>query len=185
MAINFSSLPTQNPYALPAPGVYKAHIEEAEMRANKSDATKPPYLNLKYKLLKEDGSSAGTIYDILSESDSSIVQFKISRFVQACGLPLTGVLELKDLAKIVLGRTIVVDIKHETKNDTTRAIVDIFTREAYYPEADYAKVCTLANQTSSAKEVTGNEDFMQVPENAEETPFNAPDGGASTTSTEY
>ena len=179
MAINFSSLPTKNPYSIPAPGVYKARIDDAEMRAPKNDATKPEYLNLKYTLLNADGSSAGTLYDILSESDSSIVQFKISRFIQACGLPLTGTMELKDIAKIVKGRTIVVDISHDKKSDPVRAQVDLFSREAYYPEAEYEHVCALAGQTTATKDATANDDFMQVPENEAETVFNAPDGAAS------
>ena len=32
MTINFDSLPQENPFALPEPGVYKAKIVEAEMK---------------------------------------------------------------------------------------------------------------------------------------------------------
>jgi Protein of unknown function (DUF669) len=185
MAINFSNLPTKNPFALPEPGVYRAIIEEAEMRNNKTDATKPPYLNLKYKLLNEDESSAGTMYDLISESDSSIVQFKISRFIQACGLPLTGSMELKDLAKIAKGRTIVVDVAHDKKSNPPRAQVDLFSRQAYYPAAEYAEIKALVTNTTTAKEVTANDSFMQVPETEAEAVFNAPDGGAPTTPADY
>ena len=51
MAINFDTLPQENPFALPTPGLYKATIDDAEMRHNKNDATKPPYLNLTVLLL--------------------------------------------------------------------------------------------------------------------------------------
>ena len=101
MAINFDKLPQENPFSLPEPGLYKATIEDAEMRHNKNDATKPPYLNMKYKLTDMQGKSKGVMFDIIAESDSSVVGYKIARFCRACGLPLQGSIELSDLAKIV------------------------------------------------------------------------------------
>ena len=62
MAINFDTLPQENPFALPTPGLYKATIDDAEMRRNKNDATKPPYLNLKYKLTDMEGKSKGVMF---------------------------------------------------------------------------------------------------------------------------
>ena len=106
MAINFDTLPQENPFALPTPGLYKATIDDAEMRRNKNDATKPPYLNLKYKLTDMEGKSKGVMFDILSESDSPVVGYKIARFCRACGIPLQGQIELSDLAKIVKGKEI-------------------------------------------------------------------------------
>ena len=111
MAINFDTLPQENPFALPTPGLYKATIDDAEMRRNKNDATKPPYLNLKYKLTDMEGKSKGVMFDILSESDSPVVGYKIARFCRACGIPLQGQIELSDLAKIVKGKEILVDVK--------------------------------------------------------------------------
>lgn len=179
MSINFSSLPTSNPYALPKPGVYKAKIEEATMKTPKSDATKPPYLNVKLALYDADGNKAGTVYDIFTEGTSSVVQFKLSRFIQACGLPLTGVMELSDIGKIVAGRTVVVDIMHDKKSEQPRAVVDVFSRECYYPEADFNRIRLLAGDVQDNPEATS--DFVVE----EDTPFNAADGAAQTPSASY
>lgn len=180
MSINFSALPTSNPFSLPEPGVYKAKIEEAEMKTPKSDATKPPYLNVKLALFNKDGSKAGVLYDIFAESTASIAQFKLGRFIQACGLPLTGVMELSDIGKIVVGRTIVVDVTHDKKSEQPRAIVDVFSRECYYPEADFDRIYSMVNPSAATADMTS--DFI-VEEDDAEVPFNAADGQAATTPT--
>lgn len=178
MSINFSALPTSNPFSLPNPGVYKAKIEEAEMKTPKSDATKPPYLNVKLALFNKDGSKAGVLYDIFAESTASIAQFKLGRFIQACGLPLTGVMELSDIGKIVVGRTIVVDVTHDKKSEQPRAIVDVFSRECYYPEADFERIYKMVHPQPEdlAADFTIENDDAEVP-------FNAADGQAATTPT--
>lgn len=178
MAINFDKLPQDNPFALPDPGVYKAKIVEAEMKSPKNDPTKPDYLNLKYTLFDRNNKNCGSIYDILSESDSSVVQYKISRFVRACGIPLTGSMELKDLAKIVKNKEIVVDVTHDKKSDQPRAQVDLFSREGYYMASEFEEIYLLVHP-EEAEEA----DFHVMNETSgddEERPFDAQDGGATT-----
>ena len=174
LAINFDKLPQENPFSLPEPGLYKATIEDAEMRHNKNDATKPPYLNMKYKLTDMQGKSKGVMFDIIAESDSSVVGYKIARFCRACGLPLQGSIELSDLAKIVRNKEILVDVKIDDSDKRyVKAVVDLFTHEAYYrmDELEELKPVFFAEQ----QEVSANDDFMQVPEgNDEGLPFNEP-----------
>lgn len=135
--INFDTLPQDNPFALPDIGVYRGKIVEAEMKAGK-DLAKPPYLNLKIDLYNKDHKKVCSIYDILAESDSNVIMYKISRLVRACGIPLVGAMELKDLAKVILNKDIALDIMHtkpkkgEENGFTPRAQVDIFSRQAYY-----------------------------------------------------
>ena len=188
MAINFDTLPQENPFALPEPGLYKAKIDDAEMRSNKNDATKPPYLNLKYKLTDMQGKGKGTMFDIISESDSPVVGYKIARFCRACGIPLQGQIELSDLAKIVKGKEIMVDVKIDDADPRyVKAVVDIFSHEAYYQvaELESLKPVFFAEQ----KEISANEEFMQVPDNETDgVPFNEPvttDEGQHTNSAEY
>lgn len=174
MAINFDQLPTENPFSAPAPGIYKAKIIEAVMAKNKSDASKPPYLSLKYQLIKADGTSGGSIYDSLSESDSSVVQYKIARFLQACKIPLVGAMELSDIGKLALNKEIVVDVtqnykEQKEKGATPRGQVDVFAHEAYYPIEQFAEIYAIVNAGSGeevqlSKEVTGSADFMNIPE---------------------
>ena len=183
MAINFDKLPHDNPYALPTPGVYKAKIMEADMKAPKNDPTKPDYLNLKYTLFDKNNKNCGNIYDILSESDSSVVQYKISRFVRACGIPLTGSMELKDLAKVVKGKEIAVDVIIDKKSDQPRAQVDLFSREGYYLVSEFEDIYATVHPEEAeqadftAMNATSGDDT--------ERPFDAQDGGAPAGHSEY
>lgn len=172
MAINFDTLPQENPYALPNPGLHKAVIEEAEMRRPKNDATKPPYLNLRYSLTDMDGKARGSMFDIISESESQVVLYKIARFARACGIPLQGQIELSDLAKIVKGKTILVDVGIDDSNPKyVKPQVDLFAHEAYYSINELEDIKPIF--CAEAKEVQGNEDFMQIPEDTDNgVPFN-------------
>ena len=178
MAINFDKLPQDNPFALPTPGVYRAKIVEADMKSPKNDPTKPDYLNIKYTLFDRTNKNCGSIYDILSESDSSVVQYKIARFVRACGIPLTGAMELRDLAKLVKNKEIALDVTIDKKSDTPRAQVDLFSREGYYLASEFEEIYWLVRpeeaeqaEFETANAATGDD---------EERPFDAQDGGATT-----
>lgn len=133
MAINFDSLPGNKPFSVPEPGTYYATIESAEMKQGK-DATKPPYLNLKYKLKNRDGKAAGIIFDIIAESEHSLMQYKLKRFLLALGIQFEGEFELKDISKLCVGKEIILDTKIEEGKDgrQSRAVVDILTNEIYY-----------------------------------------------------
>ena len=172
MAIQFDTLPKESPFALPKPDVYKAVVVEAEMRkpkTKKDDGTeKPPYLNLKLQLTDHAGKKCGAIYDILSESESSVVLYKISRFLLACNIPLVGEMELADIAKIVLNKEIAVDVCHDTKSNPPKAQVDIFTREAYYPIGQFEEIYKLAHAEDAETATSADAPFMQIPETPEE-----------------
>jgi hypothetical protein len=141
MAINFDSLPSNKPFSVPQPGTYFATIETAEMKQGK-DTSKPPYLNLKYKLKTADGKSAGTIFDILTESEHSLVQYKLKRFLTALGISFEGEFELKDIAKLCVGKEIIVDTKVEEGQDgkQDRAVVDVMLNEIYYPISEATEI---------------------------------------------
>lgn len=181
--IQFDTLPQENPYALPAPGLYKGKITEAEIRASKSKDPntgnlKPDYLNLKIALTDINGKGCGSIYDIVSESDSSVVKYKLARLLLACGIPLVGSMSLKDLAKIINGKEIAVDVNIDKpkEGNNPKAQVDLFSHEAYYPAADFVEVYNTINRGVAA-DGTINEG---IPENAPENmPFDATDGGTT------
>lgn len=182
MAINFDTLPQENPFALPEPGVYKAKIVEAEMKQGR-DLSKPEYLNLKFSLTDKDGKNCGILYDIIAESDNSVVQYKTARFIRACGLPLTGSMELRDLAKIVKGKEIAVDVSHDTKGERPRAQVDLFSREAYYLASEFMDIYMLVHPEEAEKAA-----FQQAntSNNTDaEIPFDAVDGAAISRRTVY
>lgn len=193
MSINFDTLPQDNPFALPTPGLYRATITEAKMVKGKTDPNKPPYLNLKLTLYDKNNKNCGSIYDIISESDSSVVQYKTGRFLRACGIPLTGSMELPDIAKIVPGKELVVDVNHskpkaneDKDNFTPKAQIDVFSHEAYYLKNEFDEVYALLHpeDQEQADFLADNE---AVGDDAER-PFDAPDGNASAgqpSTTEY
>lgn len=132
MAIKFDALPSEKPYSVVQPGYYYAVIESAEMKQGK-DTTKPPYLNLKYKLKNKEGKNAGILFDIIAESEHSLMQYKLKRFLTALGISFESEFELKDLQKICTGKEFIVNTtidKQEGKQD--RAVVDLFSNEIYY-----------------------------------------------------
>lgn len=164
MAIQFDALPTTNEYHVEA-DVYLARIEEAEVRKSKTEG-KPPYLNLKYRLTKHNGKSAGVMYDGQYDSDKQIVKYKLARFLQACGIPLVGSMEFSDIANLVLNKEIVVDTKVDESGSSPRLQVDPFGREAYYPKEQFDEIWRLAHPDADefVKVPAGEEPFMQVPE---------------------
>jgi hypothetical protein len=169
MGINFDSLPTENPYALPPQGIYKAKITKAEMKAGPNG----PYLNLTYALSDGKGKRFGNLFDMLSESTHQAVLYKIGRFVSALKLNLKGNCELKDLAKIVVGREMCVDITHQPdkRNETKiRAQIKLFGSECYWPIEQYNELAALNNNAEDDSEDA-------APENDESSfEFDAADG---------
>lgn len=174
--INFDELPTtaggNNDY-IPIPDVYLAVIEAAEMRQPK-DAGKKPYLNLQYRISKHDGSKAGVMFDAQYDSDKQAVKYKLARFLQACNIPLKGQMELKDLANLVVGKTIVVDTKMDETATKPKLQVDLFGREAYYPKEQFDEIWKLAHPDDDG--------FAELPDDAEVPSFmNVPEDAAEET----
>ena len=168
--INFDSLPTTNGFSVEA-DVYLAHIEKAEMRKPK-DAAKPDYLSLQYRLTRHNGKKAGVMFDAQYDSDKSLMQYKLGRFLKACKIPLKGQMELKDIATLVLNKDIVVDTSIDESGNQPRLQADLFGREIYYTTEEFDEIWNLAHPE--------NNEFMPVPE--DDIPF---DTTSSTEDAEY
>jgi hypothetical protein len=139
MAINFNSLPTEKPAQgnVVPKGQYIGLIKKAEMRQGK-DETKPPYLNLEVDLTDPVSQTAmGKIWVILTESESPLPRYQLSRFIQALELPISGnqEFELKDFTKMVIGKEMLIDVTPEERKDgkeAQRSVVDV-SAEIFYP----------------------------------------------------
>lgn len=134
MAINFDSLPNDKGSAgkLIPQGTYFAKVEAAEMKAPK-DPNKPEYLNMRYSLKTAAGESVGNLFDALYESDHQLLKYKLKRFLLATGIELSGEFELKDLAKLVVGKEFIVDVTVQSSEGySDKSVADIFTGEIYY-----------------------------------------------------
>lgn len=140
MAINYNSLPTEKPAmgggSIIPKGQYLAVIEKAEMKQGQ-DASKPPYLNLQFDISDEaSGTKMGKLFHILTESNHPLPMFQLKRIIEALNLPITGDFELKDLAKMIQGKKIIVDVapeKVEEGKTATRSVVDVFSGQIFYP----------------------------------------------------
>lgn len=114
MAISFSKLGDKQTL-LPA-GLYKGTIEKVEVKVSKKGMT---YLAITYKDIKnEEGKSFNNkMFDNLFDSESNLLQYKLKRFIIACGLQEAieecDEFELEDLSKLIVGKTLYFDTKHE------------------------------------------------------------------------
>lgn len=148
MSINFNSLPTEVPsgqFPVIPEGKYKAMIEKAEMKQPK-DSSKPPYLNIMWKVFNPDGSEAGKLFDMLTESDSRYMQYKIRKFMEALEINLGDSFELSDLCKVCQKGEAKVAVKvNKDSNNNDQSQVDIFDANMY-------------------AKLVGEEAFMQVSE---------------------
>lgn len=139
MPINFDALPSQKPNGyLIDPGFYKGTILKAEMRTPKSGGN--PYLNVEYQLMRYDGTSAGKFWDMIFDIDKDLPRYKLAQFIKALKLPITGVFELRDLCKIIVGKSLIIDVGVDEKSDRPRNIVEVFKNEIFYPVEQWASL---------------------------------------------
>ena len=140
MAINFDSLPTEKPgnNFLLEPGRYKATIIEADVKMGTKNPR--PYLALTYAITQYPNKSCGKLWDNFFDVDKQLPKYKIKRLVEALGLRLTGSLEFKDLAKIILNKSMVVDICVNEKGDKPKNEVEVFKGDIYYPMSEWASL---------------------------------------------
>lgn len=134
MSMNFDKLPDTKPAGFVVPeGTYKGIIADAKMMQAK-DTTKPMYLNYKIDLYNyKTGEKVGSIFDSQFESEKNLVLYKLKRFMLATDIKLAQ-FELSDLAKLINGKELLVDVKtdhQEGKQD--RSVVDATKNAIYYP----------------------------------------------------
>lgn len=136
--INFDEVSAAEKSANLKAGRYIATIEAAEMKKpnpakDGTPSTKPDYLNLTYALKTLDGKPAGKFWDIITEPNADITKFKLKRLIEACEIKGLTNFELKDLAKILPGKVIGIDLTIDTKGDRgPKTVVDVFSGLIYY-----------------------------------------------------
>lgn len=133
MAISFDKLPDKLPngnFALIPDGHYKATIEKAEMRQPK-DLNRPPYLSLTWNVFNEKDKPIGKIFDIIAESSSEYVLYKLRCFVQAIDVNLGKTFELKDLTKVSVGKTCMISVTTDENSEPPKNQINIFSNAPY------------------------------------------------------
>lgn len=102
--LNFNALPKDKPNnnTITA-GTYLATIFKTQMQVSKT--TGAEYLNVSFKL--KDG---GFVNENYFDSDKQFLQWKLGRLLQACNVTLSGEGTLKDVAKVIQGKSVIIDV---------------------------------------------------------------------------
>ena len=130
MAISFDSLPNAPQANVIPAGAYIATIEKATMKQPKDDK-KPPYLNLQLDIKDAAGKSYGKLFDIITESESEYMRYKLRCFIQASDVNLGPIFELRDLTKVCVGKKCEVTIVVDDKNNPPRSQINMFAADMY------------------------------------------------------
>lgn len=123
--LNFTSLPKDKPNNNSvAEGRYNAIVFKSEMR--KSKESNNEYLNVSFKI-----DNGGFVNENYFDSDKPFLMYKLSRLLLACNTPLDGEGTLKDVAKVIQGKRVVIDV---VVNDRGYGSLDYSgTKEGIYP----------------------------------------------------
>jgi hypothetical protein len=102
--LNFTSLPKDKPNNnTVAEGRYNAIVFKSEMRKGKENNNE--YLNVSFKI-----DNGGFVNENYFDSDKPFLMYKLSRLLLACNTPLDGEGTLKDVAKVIQGKRVVIDV---------------------------------------------------------------------------
>src|SRR5574344_1779587 len=114
MAINFDNLPKGKPgnTTQVTEGRHLAQVFKAEMTMNKEGTNK--YLKVTFKT--KDG---GFVSENYFDSDKPFVQYKLGRLLKANNIILEGTGTLDDVAKLVKGKKVTIDVVLNDRGDGT------------------------------------------------------------------
>ena len=153
MSINMNSIPTTKPAmsTIIPKGSYIAKIVKSEMKTPKSG--KADYFSAECDITDPASNTyMGKFWINLYESEAQLVRYQLGRFINALNLNIKGEFELKDLTKMVNGKSLIVDICPEDKPDPQRSVVDI-SAECFYPlepKSELDKVAEEINDVFAA-----------------------------------
>lgn len=150
--LNFESLPKDKPSQNNvAEGTYKATVFKTEMRVSKE--TNNEYLNVSFKI--DNGSFVNENY---FDSDKPFLMYKLGRLLKACNVELKGNGSLKDVAKVIKGKKVVIDV---IVNDKGYGSLDYSgDKEGIYPVTEDYTMNEEVNQAIEASTIDmSDEDF--------------------------
>lgn len=102
--VKFDALPKDKPSQNNVTdGRYTATIFDAKMVASKTTPG-TEYLNVSFKV------NDGFVNENYFDSDKPFLLYKLGRLLKACKVELAGEGSLKDVAKVVKGKTVIIDV---------------------------------------------------------------------------
>lgn len=156
--INFDTLPKERPNQnTVSEGRYNATVFDAKMMVGKTSQRE--YLNVSFQL---DGG--GFVNENYFESDKPFLLYKLGRLLEACNVKLEGEGSLKDIAKVVKGKKVIVDV---AVNDNGYGSLDYTgDKEGIYPasvkasaKAEVAEAVAVDPDITNELEQDPYEDF--------------------------
>jgi hypothetical protein len=146
MALNFNDLPNEKPAGGNFPIIEDkyciATIKSAEAGVSTGANTSgQPVLKIQFDCVSFDGLTQIKIWDNFYESEKPLLRYKLRQFIIALGLHLAGTFELKDIAKIVVNKKLIIAIKTEQNGSyPARNVVDAFDDSIFYPMSELANL---------------------------------------------
>lgn len=150
--LNFESLPKDKPSQNNvAEGTYKATVFKTEMRVSKESGNE--YLNVSFKI-----DNGGFVNENYFDSDKPFLMYKLGRLLKACNVELKGNGSLKDVAKVIKGKKVVIDV---IVNDRGYGSLDYSgDKEGIYPVTEDYTMNEEVNQAIEASTIDmSDEDF--------------------------
>lgn len=171
--MNLEALPTskftKKEFKIADPGVYYAKVSKTEMKTSQAGNE---YLSVTFDITDKDGNKKGKLFDMFFESDKSFLQYKLRRFVTACGIPCHGEMTLKDLALLANDSDLVVWVQHDEWNGKSRLAANLRDAEGYYPANSFMETYNIWATIEGKPLLSETEGFETVSEDdEEEIPF--------------
>lgn len=102
--LNFNKLPQGKPNNnTVSEGRFTAEVFKTQMMVSKTTGNE--YLNVSFKI--ENG---GFVNENYFDSDKPFLQYKLGRLLRACKVTLEGEGSLNDVAKVVKGKKVIIDV---------------------------------------------------------------------------
>lgn len=160
--LNFERLPQDKPNQNSvAEGRYTAEVFKTQMMVSKN--TNNEYLNVSFKI---DGG--GFVNENYFDSDKPFLLYKLGRLLKACNVTLSGEGTLKDVAKVIKGKKVIIDVAVNDNgygsldySGNNEGIYGINEAPAVATEDDLGQSVTIDPEVSQAIEadVDTDEDF--------------------------
>lgn len=159
--LNFEKLPSDKPNnSNITKGRFSAIVFKTEMRKGKDSGNE--YLNVSFKL-----DEGGFVNENYFDSDKPFLLYKLGRLLKACNVTLSGEGTLKDVAKVIKGKKVIVDVD---VNDKGYGALDYSgNNEGIYnpseismetpAELDMGESVTIDPEINQAIEANIDEDF--------------------------
>lgn len=150
--LNFESLPKNKPSQNNvAEGTYKATVFKTEMRVSKE--TNNEFLNVSFKI-----DNGGFVNENYFDSDKPFLMYKLGRLLKACNVELKGEGSLKDVAKVIKGKKVIIDV---VVNDKGYGALDYSgNKEGIYPATEDHVMDKEVSQAIEANTIDmSDEDF--------------------------